>query len=171
LILVNPAPEFPPSGSAVAELDALDENTCKWDQKLYARTSTDKPKRGRLVSRGTLVVCHVSLVGQWVEEAKSKLTNPGMVYQYHGSSRKRDPKILSRAAIVVTTYETLASDATYHAKKSKSGNYVPPLEQVRWWRIIADESHTLRESTTTKSRAVMSLVGDIKWLVSGAICI
>lgn len=34
-------------------------------------------KAGRIISRGTLVVCNVSLVGQWVDEAKSKLKDPG----------------------------------------------------------------------------------------------
>jgi SWI/SNF-related matrix-associated actin-dependent regulator of chromatin subfamily A3 len=54
---------------------------------------------------------------KWIEEARSKLSNPGIVYSYHGSGRKRDAKTLSSNAVVVTTYETLASDATYHAKK------------------------------------------------------
>jgi SNF2 family DNA or RNA helicase len=43
-------------------------------------------------SRGTLVVCPVSLVGQWVSEAKSKLT-AGVslkIYEYHGSNRIRN---------------------------------------------------------------------------------
>lgn len=69
---------------------------------------------------------------------------------------------------VVTTYETLASDDNYHRKAhNNSPNYVPPLEQVRWWRVICDESHSLRDATTTKSKACMGLVADIKWLVSG----
>lgn len=47
--------------------------------------------------------------------------------------------MLSKNAIVVTTYQVLASDATYHKRKSESAQYVPPLEQIRWWRIIVDE--------------------------------
>lgn len=74
--------------------------------------------------------------------------------------------MLAQNAIVVTTYETLASDATYHAKKG-GADYCAPCEQVRWWRIICDESHSLRESNTKKSMAVMNLVADHKWLVSG----
>ena len=43
---------------------------------------------------GTLVVCMVSLVGQWIEEINSKLTADAHlgVYCYHGSNRKKDPK-------------------------------------------------------------------------------
>jgi SWI/SNF-related matrix-associated actin-dependent regulator of chromatin subfamily A3 len=112
--------------------------------------------------------CNVSLVGQWIEEAKSKLENPGLVYSYHGAGRKRDPQMLAHNSIVVTTYETLSSDATYHARKStEGGEYTAPCEQVRWWRIICDESHVLRNGSTKKCAAILNLVGDNKWLVSG----
>ena len=111
--------------------------------------------------------CNVSLVGQWIEEAKSKLKNPGLVYSYHGSGRNRHPNALASNSIVVTTYETLASDATFHANKSADPDYCPPCEQVRWWRIICDESHVLRNGDSGKSNAVMRLVADNKWLVSG----
>jgi hypothetical protein len=106
------------------------------------------------------------LVGQWIEEAKSKLEDPGLVFPYHGQGRKRDANILSRNSIVVTTYQVIASDATRRAKKAGK-DYRPPLEQVQWWRIICDEGHSLREGQTQRSKAVLSLVADHKWLVSG----
>jgi SNF2 family DNA or RNA helicase len=112
------------------------------------------------------VQCHVSLVGQWIDEAKEKLKDPGLVYPYHGQNRKRNAATLAQNSIVVTTYQTLASDATYHAKKG-GADYCAPCEQVRWWRIICDESHSLREASTKKSMAIMNLVADNKWLVSG----
>jgi SWI/SNF-related matrix-associated actin-dependent regulator of chromatin subfamily A3 len=96
------------------------------------------------------------------------LKDPGLVYSYHGANRKRDPHMLAQNSIVVTTYETLGSDRTYHANKSGEGaDYTAPCEQVRWWRVICDESHVLRNSTTKKADAVLNLVADNKWLVSG----
>ena len=135
IIIVNPAPPTPESGSDISELDNLADDPTKttWDRNLYAETSTERPKRGSILSRGTLVICPVSLVGQWVEEAKNRLTDPGLVYPYHGQNRKRNPLILARNAIVVTTYETMKSDLTYHKRKSNEEGYVAPLEQVRWW--------------------------------------
>jgi SNF2 family DNA or RNA helicase len=108
-------------------------------------------------------------VGQWIEEAKRRLQNPGLVYAYHGQNRKRDAMVLARNSIIVTTYATLAKDATYHASKAANNgvsDYCPPCEQIRWWRIICDESHALKQDTT-QTKAVMSLVGDHKWAVSG----
>ncbi len=143
LILLNPAPENPISGTAVkdynlpATFTSTNQNIAPWP--LPEPLPKDAPKkRGSIFSRGTLVVCNVSLVGQWIDEAKSKLKDPGLVYSYHGSSRKRDPMILAKNAVVVTTYATLASDANFHANKSTDPNYCAPCEQVRWWRIICD---------------------------------
>jgi len=104
LVLVNPAPVLPVSGSPVSSLNTLKgSSNARWDKLLFARTSVDNKKRGSILSRGTLVICHVSLVGQWIEEARSKLKDPGLLYSYHGSGRKRDPFKLARNAIVVTT--------------------------------------------------------------------
>lgn len=53
----------------------------------------------------------VSLVGQWVNEAKSKLASRAIeICEYHGGNRPRNIKLLARQDIVVTTYETLVSD-------------------------------------------------------------
>ena len=174
LILKNPAPELPASGSPTASLANLlmgASGLSKWDQDIV-KQDADVPgapkKRGSILSRGTLVICPVSLVGQWIEEAKSKLQNPGLVYPYHGQNRKRDANILAKNAIVVTTYQVLASDDTYHRSKSKDpSNYVPPVEQIRWWRIICDEGHFLRESNTKRNSSISNLVAQNRWLVSG----
>ena len=115
----------------------------------------------------TLSQCNVSLVGQWIDEAKSKLENPGLVYSYHGNTRKRDPMILAENAVVVTTYAVLASDANHHAKKSKDPDYCAPCEQVRWWRIICDESHSIRDTNTANYKALSRLTAVNKWCVTG----
>ena len=62
----------------------------------------------QLLRRATLVVCAVSLGGQWLEEAKSKLDGSLNLYMYHGSSRKRDTRYLATTFdLVVTTYQVL----------------------------------------------------------------
>jgi SNF2 family DNA or RNA helicase len=119
-------------------------------------------------SKATLVVCAVSLVGQWVEEAKSKLSDPNIkIYAYHGGTRNKDPNFLASQDIVVTTYTVLTSDTVYWAKKSTSGNYVAPLESVLWHRIILDESHTIKSSNTGQTKAVLNLKSTNKWCMSG----
>jgi len=121
----------------------------------------EENEAGSIFSHGTLVVCHVSLVGQWIEEAKKKLKNPGLVYAYHGGSRKRDPAILASKSIIVTTYATLSSDDGYWRKqyeqKNNDGLFVPPCEKIRWWRVILDESHAIKEINTKHTQSVKKL--------------
>jgi len=88
------------------------------------------------------------------------------VYPYYGGQRIRNSTILSQNSIVVTTYNVLASDAFYHAKGG-GPNYCPPLEMVRWWRIIADEGHCLKSNNTNTWKAVSNIVSDHKWIVTG----
>ena len=68
LILANPAPQL----SYDEEDVAFDEH---WGAFSPGLIGDDKEKiAGMPKSRGTLVVCPVSLVGQWVSEAKSKMS-------------------------------------------------------------------------------------------------
>jgi hypothetical protein len=59
LILCNPAPALPESGSAIASINvtpAISTGTAFWDPDLHFRTSATKKKHGKIISRGTLVV-------------------------------------------------------------------------------------------------------------------
>ena len=67
LILANPAPQLSSEEDA-----AFDDH---WGAFSPGLIGDDKEKiAGMPKSRGTLVVCPVSLVGQWVSEAKSKMS-------------------------------------------------------------------------------------------------
>ena len=149
-------------GKTIMSLGLLSANPALAATKLKAPRAPAK-----VSSRGTLVVCAVSLVGQWVEEAKSKLTDSNTkIYAYHGSNRKRDVGFLSKQDIVVTTYSTLASDAGYWANKS-GASYVAPLESIDWHRIILDESHTIKAGNTKQTKATLALQATNKWCMSG----
>jgi hypothetical protein len=100
------------------------------------------------------VVCNVSLVSQWYDEAMSKLkamdssgskrSGGGKnkkkkeasmsVYRYYGSGRCRDPKILSKHDIVVTTFAVLAADWKGNRKKKSKG--VSPITG----KVMLDDS-------------------------------
>lgn len=57
LILQNPAPAAPPSGSPVASIPAQQPSTSPfWDPTLFGHSSVSNKKRGSILSRGTLVV-------------------------------------------------------------------------------------------------------------------
>eukprot|EP00903_Cladosiphon_okamuranus_P014611 g13549.t1 len=128
-----------------------------------SRDSLANSKRpGAFVSRGTLVVCKVSLVGQWVEEAKRLCGGQLSIYPYHGGNRKKCPEFLAKFDMVVTTYDVVRFDAM------KNKGY-PPLRQIRWWRVVLDESHTIAKGSQATT-ALGQLVANRRWCMTGTPC-
>ncbi|BBN00056.1 protein MpRAD5 [Marchantia polymorpha subsp. ruderalis] len=122
-------------------------------------------------SKGTLVVCPVSIVGQWANEVKSKLAANLSIYMYHGSKRIRDPKKLAKYDIVITTYATLGSDFSKATQATRHGSGFAeqfcPLLTVNWWRVVLDESHTVKDPAPLHSRACAKLKAERRWCCTG----
>jgi hypothetical protein len=79
-----------------------------------------KDDRASIIREGTatLIICPMSLIGQWVDEINS-YTTPGLirVLMYYGSDRTRGPVgdgNLSSYDVVVTTYDIVRSEWTKH---------------------------------------------------------
>ncbi|CAD7697990.1 unnamed protein product, partial [Ostreobium quekettii] len=108
-------------------------------------------------SRGTVVICPVSLVGQWHDEIMEKLSGTLKVYMYHGD-RTRQPERLAHYDIVITTYETLASDFTNNCRA---------LLSVHWHRLILDEGHNVKDIHTGKAKACQALIATHRWVCTG----
>ncbi|CAF2075880.1 hypothetical protein Bca4012_089697 [Brassica carinata] len=72
--------------------------------------SVDKV-RGRPAA-GTLVVCPTSVMRQWGDEIRKKVTTEAKlsVLVYHGSSRTKDPHELAKYDVVVTTYSIVSME-------------------------------------------------------------
>lgn len=122
-------------------------------------TPSQPADQGLIPGRATLVVCPVSLVGQWVSEAHNRLAAGSRlsVYQYHGGSRSGNMSLISSHDIVVTTYG-IAQRAL--AAKERG----PSLADVKWWRIVLDESHTIKGKRTD---TLSHLASDRRWCVTG----
>jgi SNF2 family DNA or RNA helicase len=124
-------------------------------------------------SSATLVVCAVSLVGQWIAEAKSKLSDDSSlrIHMYHGTGRiKNTAKLAKDYDLVVTTYETLGSDFGKDMAKHNPKKLFPPLGAIHWHRVILDESHSIGSAGVNKSLACLRLHASRRWCVTGTPC-
>lgn len=67
--------------------------------------------RGRPAA-GTLVVCPTSVLRQWAEELRNKVTSAASlsVLVYHGGNRTKDPLDLAKYDVVLTTYSIVSME-------------------------------------------------------------
>ncbi|MFC4605783.1 DEAD/DEAH box helicase [Rhodococcus kronopolitis] len=98
------------------------------------------------VAGPTLLVCPMSVVGNWQREA-ARFT-PGLrVHVHHGADRLRGDDLGAVVAghdLVVTTYALLARD-------------VEVLRELRWRRVVLDEAQHIKNSATAQARAARAI--------------
>ncbi|XP_010424229.2 PREDICTED: putative SWI/SNF-related matrix-associated actin-dependent regulator of chromatin subfamily A member 3-like 2 [Camelina sativa] len=116
-----------------------------------------------LENGGNLIVCPMTLLGQWKSEIEMH-TKPGSlsVYVHYGQSRPKDTKLLSQSDVVITTYGVLTSEFSAENSADNEGLYA-----VRWFRIVLDEAHTIKNSKSQISLASAALVADRRWCLTG----
>ncbi|MDA3627119.1 DEAD/DEAH box helicase [Saccharopolyspora sp. WRP15-2] len=98
-------------------------------------------------SRGpTLLVCPMSLVGNWQREA-AKFAPSLDVHVHHGSDRLTGEDLMEEVGghdLVITTYPLAARDSAV-------------LREIRWERVVLDEAQNIKNSNARQSRAVRGL--------------
>lgn len=110
-------------------------------------------------SRATLVLVpsHM-LINSWTEEIHKHVYGGLRVCEYHGRGRETNVEAIADAEVVLSTYHTLAGESA----KSTS-----PLFKIHWYRIILDEAHIIRTSSTLFFESVRRLEAKFRWCVTG----
>ncbi|WP_149037906.1 DEAD/DEAH box helicase, partial [Kitasatospora sp. MBT63] len=88
----------------------------------------------------TLLVCPMSVVGNWQREA-ARFAPALAVHVHHGADRDLPD---TTADLVITTYGLVQRD-------------LDALRRTRWRRIVADEAQHIKNSGSGQSRAIRSL--------------
>lgn len=119
--------------------------------QLLALLAGDPPDAGP-----TLLVCPMSLVGNWQREA-AKFT-PGLrVHVHHGAERARGAEFTAAAHgadLVLTTYSVAARDAV-------------DLASIDWHRVVVDEAQAIKNASTRQAEAVRALPARQRVAVTG----
>ncbi|WP_345155700.1 DEAD/DEAH box helicase [Micromonospora maritima] len=119
--------------------------------QLLALLAGDPPEAGP-----TLLVCPMSLVGNWQREAATFAPRL-RVHVHHGAERARGEGFAAAvdgADLVLTTYSVAARDAF-------------ELAGVDWHRVVVDEAQAIKNAATRQAEAVRSLPARHRVAVTG----
>lgn len=107
----------------------------------------------------TLIICPKSVLSNWQEQIRNHtVVGKFKVYTYHGTSRLQDLHELSKFEIILTSYNT----AAYELTGNKSA-----LMSIKWFRVVLDEAHSIRNSSTKISKACCALNAERRWAMTG----
>ncbi|MBG0824331.1 DEAD/DEAH box helicase [Planomonospora sp. ID91781] len=104
----------------------------------------------------TLLVCPMSLLGNWQKEA-ARFAPSLDVYLHHGAARLRGAEMAERAAradLVLTTYGTALRDRE-------------ALAAPAWARVVCDEAQAVKNSAARQAQAVRSLPAGSRLALTG----
>ncbi|KAH8586237.1 SNF2 family N-terminal domain-containing protein [Bisporella sp. PMI_857] len=106
-----------------------------------------------------VIVPSAMLLNGWIAEVEKHVV-PGTLkhYTYHGPSRHLGSSSPLPYHIVFSTYGTVVADA------NRGGGV---LKCFHWYRLILDEAHIIRNSSTKQFKAVTNLSANIRWCMTG----
>jgi SNF2 family DNA or RNA helicase len=147
--------------SWLAFLSSLGLGACLADDMGLGKTvqllALESAERAESPDAGpTLLVCPMSLVGNWQREA-AKFAPDLRVYAHHGRERLYGEALSSRLAdvdLVVTTYATATRD-------------IDELASHAWQRVALDEAQAIKNSLSQTAKAVRRLGGEHRVALTG----
>ena len=107
-------------------------------------------------SAPTLLVCPMSLVGNWQREAE-RFTPDLRVHVHHGADRldaESLAAVLAGVDLVITTYGVATRDRA-------------ALSQLTWARVVCDEAQNIKNHATKQARAVRALPAAARIALTG----
>lgn len=107
----------------------------------------------------TLIIVPKSIVPQWGEEI-AKFAPKLKVVLFDGPDRKMTREIFDETDIVIAPYSVMI-------KKGKPKGYPTEMHQFHWGRLVLDEGHEIRSSSSKIYASVKTLVSQNRWIISG----
>uniref|UniRef100_A0AAV1TG89 RanBP-type and C3HC4-type zinc finger-containing protein 1 n=1 Tax=Peronospora matthiolae TaxID=2874970 RepID=A0AAV1TG89_9STRA len=119
-------------------------------------------ERSRKATGGTLVVCPLSLLHQWKNEALERFRPDTLsVCLHYGDDRDTNTGLaisrFSKSDIVLTTYGVLS------AEFSRNG----PVMTTTWNRVILDEAHSIKNRSAGYFKTCSALKATHRWCLTG----
>ncbi|KAG0016617.1 DNA helicase rad5 [Entomortierella chlamydospora] len=166
----------------------MDKSGLDTPEEAFSRLSTSNSTHRR-PSPTTLIVCPMSLLSQWRDEAVNSSDGSLKVEVYYGGSRDwTDDALTQRGApdVLITSYGTVLSEysslvggqgpdktsgsnlASLDDVKSQ-GNWRKgsPIFNVEFHRVVLDEAHQIKSRMTKTAKACYAINSVRRWVVTG----
>ncbi|KAL6839781.1 hypothetical protein ACP4OV_030469 [Aristida adscensionis] len=125
-----------------------------------ARNLRDRAARSSTARGGTLIVCPMSLLGQWKDELEAHSAQGALsVFVHYGGDKTDNLALLAQHDVVLTTYGVLQASC-------KAG-YSSIFHRMDWYRIVLDEAHTIKSPKTKVAQAAYGLTSQCRWCLTG----
>ncbi|KAF9979766.1 DNA repair protein rad16 [Mortierella antarctica] len=117
-----------------------------------------------------LIIAPTVAIVQWRNEITDHAPSLKVLI-YHGPNRTESMKELMSHDVVLTTYSIIESG--YRKQKygfKRKGMTVKEdslLHRIKWYRIILDEAHNIKERSCNTARSAFGLQSERKWSLSG----
>ncbi|KAF7526836.1 hypothetical protein G7054_g10651 [Neopestalotiopsis clavispora] len=123
-------------------------------------------------SKTTLVIAPMSLLAQWhseAENASKEGTLKSMVYYGTEKSANLQSLCTSTAApdVIVTSYGVVLSEYNQYSGKNGHTNSHNGLFSFKFFRVILDEGHNIKNRQAKTSRACYALLAEHRWVLTG----
>ncbi|MED2971812.1 DEAD/DEAH box helicase [Fictibacillus sp. B-59209] len=103
----------------------------------------------------TLIVAPKTLIDNWQKEMKKFAPILlSSVYVHQGSQRNKNPEMIQRHGVTLTTYQTLVKDQLI-------------LGQIDWKAIICDEAQAIKNPSTSASRVTKAMKSRFRLALTG----
>ncbi len=113
-------------------------------------------KQAGATKQPTLLVCPMSLVGNWEREA-ARFAPQLRVHVHHGADRLAGDDLaeaFGQADLVITSYGVASRD-------------VAELSKLQWARVVCDEAQNIKNSSTRQAQAVRALPAGSRIALTG----
>ena len=124
-------------------------------------------------TKATLIVAPLSTVSNWEEQLATHVRN-GVIttYIYHGTNREGNIDKLAEYDCIITTYSTLSQDFMRLKKNlddvdNTARLAASPLHHLKFFRVILDEAHVIKDTSTNQSTAACSLNAQRRLCLTG----
>ena len=125
--------------------------------------------------RTTLVVAPMSLLAQWQSETE-KASNEGTIkcLVYYGNDKIGNLQGLcceasaaSAPDVIITSYGVVLSEFGQIAGKNGDRGNHSGLFSLKFWRVILDEAHQIKNRQSKTAKACYQIAADHRWVLTG----